>query len=909
MAAKTSILIFYLRLSKNTQRVLRLASYAVLAIVNVAGTVLTFINIFQCQPVDAAFNSQKYGQAQCIPLLTEFICSAPVNIVTDLAILALPLPVLTSMRLPSRQKTILIFTFALGIFVTVVDVIRIFYLQQAIINVSTGASSDPNSIFGDSSEFSWNASLSLMWSAVEVNVGITCACIPTLKPLIIKILPAMITDPDGTRNASDTRDVETSKHFSKEGVQTSMSHAHPAAPGTTQSQNSEEDPDGVTMLDFLTTPDMLNNTSGGTNSIPQRNRLTQQLTATSIPTVGTRGENSVYFGFVNIKRPKSMLKTSASESFKYCTVVTILFFLWGFSYGLLNTLNNVIAAVSHMSQLQTLGLTSAYFGGGYLFGPLLVGGWVLRHDEHRRTKRRSNASRHEEPIGGFKATFMVGLCVYGTGTIMFWPSAVLTSFPGFLISNFVVGFGLAILETAANPFLALCGPMQYAEMRLLLAQGVQGVGSVLSGLLAQNVYFGSIATSGYTDSMTLLDVQWTYLAITLLSVALALLFYYMPLPEVSDAELEKAASYLPVDTTKRSFGGFSLRTVCLVLAVLANWFYVAGQETMSIFAHALLTSWLPTGIADDTSLVESGDGASSSNTPSSPDSDQPEGFAISIPNYLLLAHTGFTLSRFVTGYLAYLHVRHPTHRLIPTPRTMLSWCAGLTALASLLLVVLRPKSNPNLIVIPVVVYHTFEGPIWPLVFAMGLRGQGAQTKRAAAWLTVGGSGPAFWPYVMYAIINGGGNVQMAFVLVVVFYLVTLTYPLYLTIVKDARQIVEPGAEPQQRVADAERSPSGAATTDEVVAKRRSGHGGKGLMGRLGRRKGSASAGPAARHVEELGSRSTEEGGTVATTSSEEGGARAAGAEGGRAAERESEGGRDAEVIPERGRTRDGEGEK
>ena len=201
MATKTSILVFYLRLSRNTQKILRMASWVVLAIVNIAGTILTFMNIFQCQPIAAAWDL-NVPPIKCIPLLTEFICSAPVNVVTDLAILALPLPVLTGMRLPPRQKTILVITIPVGIFVTVVDVVRIYYLQQAINIIPTGASDDPQAIFGQSAGFPWNASLSLMWSAVEVNVGITCACVPTLKPLIIKILPAMIIDPNGTQRSS-----------------------------------------------------------------------------------------------------------------------------------------------------------------------------------------------------------------------------------------------------------------------------------------------------------------------------------------------------------------------------------------------------------------------------------------------------------------------------------------------------------------------------------------------------------------------------------------------------------------------------------------------------------------------------------------------------------------------------------
>src|SRR5277367_3332422 len=191
MVTKTSILIFYLRLSRNTVKLLRIASYVTLAIVNIAGIVLTFLNVFQCKPVSAVFDGSGSSD-QCIPLVTLYLASAPVNIITDLAILVLPIPVLTGMRLPQKQKTILVVTFALGIFVAVVDVIRIYYLQQASVDVN-GSLSGAGTI-GGQTDFAWYASLSLMWSAVEVNIGIICACIPTLKPLITRILPKLIID-------------------------------------------------------------------------------------------------------------------------------------------------------------------------------------------------------------------------------------------------------------------------------------------------------------------------------------------------------------------------------------------------------------------------------------------------------------------------------------------------------------------------------------------------------------------------------------------------------------------------------------------------------------------------------------------------------------------------------------------
>ncbi|KAI0134612.1 L-fucose permease [Xylariales sp. AK1849] len=781
MATKTSILVFYLRLSRNTQQVLRLASWAVLGVVNVAGTVLTLLNIFQCRPVQAAFDRYP-GQATCIPLLTEFICSAPVNIVTDLAILALPLPVLTGMRLPNRQKFILVLTFALGIFVTVVDVVRIYYLQQAIGEVSPNVSSNSEATFGDQAEFAWHASLSLMWSAVEVNVGITCACIPTLKPLIVRILPAMIIDPNGSRRASDPATKlpsESSRHFSSDGGSSLPLSAVPEDKVTRpEAAHSGLRPDSeYTTMQFLTTPDMA--AIGGPTSANLA-RTTTALTATT----NAGGENTVYFGFVNMRNPKSIIRTSVVDSWKYCTMVSILFLLWGFSYGLLNTLNNVIASVAHMTVAQTVGLTSMYFGAGYFFGPLIVGEWVLRRDQHRRTKKHDG----RPTLGGFKATFMVGLCIYGIGTIMFWPSAVLASFAGFMICSFVVGFGLAVLETAANPFIALCGPLDYAEMRLLLSQGIQAVATVLSQLLAQKVFFTDIGDQGSTNSRTLLDVQWTYLAITLSCVVLALFFYYMPLPEVTDVEMERSTKYLPIDPKKRSIGGIQLRTWTLVLAVLAQWTYVAGQESMSIFFGGIIAPDQPVQAAADSSAAKNA---------TTQDENHPSGLTLSIPDYLLVAHTAFALSRFLAAYLAYLS---PTHPKIPQPRTVLNISTGLSIVFAILIVALRP-ANPNLKAIAVILFFFSEGPMWPLIFTLGLRGQGNRTKRAAAWITMGASGPAFWPFVIYAINQMGADYQIAFTVVPALLLFTALFSVFLDFKKDARTLVDArvGKEEQSRI--------------------------------------------------------------------------------------------------------------
>jgi hypothetical protein len=140
MAVKTSILVFYLTLTRN-QKVFLWANYVTLAVVNIAGFVLTMINVFQCRPVSAAFHLTISAHAKCIDIVTLYLSSSPVNIITDLAILFLPIPILTQMRLPYKQKLILVITFSFGFFVAVVDVIRIAFLQRAATNRSLAVKS------------------------------------------------------------------------------------------------------------------------------------------------------------------------------------------------------------------------------------------------------------------------------------------------------------------------------------------------------------------------------------------------------------------------------------------------------------------------------------------------------------------------------------------------------------------------------------------------------------------------------------------------------------------------------------------------------------------------------------------------------------------------------------------------
>ena len=96
------------------------------------------------------------------------------------------------------------------------------------------------------------------------------------------------------------------------------------------------------------------------------------------------------------------------ESLLPVSLVTILFFMWGFAYGLLDVLNSHFQGVLNISQGMSGGLQAAYFG-AYFVGPLTYSGWIVRRF-------------------GYRWAFIIGLCIYGVGALCFWPSGVYRSY-------------------------------------------------------------------------------------------------------------------------------------------------------------------------------------------------------------------------------------------------------------------------------------------------------------------------------------------------------------------------------------------------------------------------------------------------------------------------------------------------
>lgn len=355
MATKTSILLFYLTLAK-TQKLFKGMTIATLAVVNIGGLALTFVNIFQCRPVGAAFETPIPASATCEDIVTLYLSSAPLNIITDLAIFFLPMPILTAMRLPMKQKFILIITFGFGFFVAVVDVIRIAYLQEASTThlsdvQSNNGSNSSGTALRNTTDISWYASLSFMWSAVEVNVGIMVACVPGLKPLVSRYAPSILRNVARGHSFSTRGEdrVDSLAAAAVPGQQTRSPHVtkpEAAASSDSSADRSNGNEEAFDMLDFLTTPDMTELPQEVKRSPTARTHTTRHSHFHATPT---------YFDFVNMNNKKSMVQMTMRESLFPVAMVTVLFFLWGVAYGFLDTLNSQFQAVARMKLGQSIG--------------------------------------------------------------------------------------------------------------------------------------------------------------------------------------------------------------------------------------------------------------------------------------------------------------------------------------------------------------------------------------------------------------------------------------------------------------------------------------------------------------------------------------------------------------------------
>ncbi|KAG8528432.1 uncharacterized protein KY384_007350 [Bacidia gigantensis] len=161
---KISILLFYHRIF-GVSRSFRLANWIVLGLVCAWCVATSLVNIFQCIPIKAAWE-RTIHDSSCINNNASLLGTAITNVLLDFAILVLPITPIWNLALTVRQKLTLTAIFLLGGFIVAAAILR----TWSILNLSQ-------------TDVTWSYARPLTWSAVEISIAITCACLPTLQPL------------------------------------------------------------------------------------------------------------------------------------------------------------------------------------------------------------------------------------------------------------------------------------------------------------------------------------------------------------------------------------------------------------------------------------------------------------------------------------------------------------------------------------------------------------------------------------------------------------------------------------------------------------------------------------------------------------------------------------------------------
>jgi FHS family L-fucose permease-like MFS transporter len=147
-------------------------------------------------------------------------------------------------------------------------------------------------------------------------------------------------------------------------------------------------------------------------------------------------------------------------------LITSLFALWGFANDITNPMVAAFKTVMEISNAKAAMIQFAFYGG---YATMAIPAALI-------IKRYS-----------YKLGIIIGLALYAVGALLFFPAAQYEIFGFFLVSLYILTFGLAFLETTANPYILSMGSPETATRRLNLAQSFNPMGSILGMFVASQV--------------------------------------------------------------------------------------------------------------------------------------------------------------------------------------------------------------------------------------------------------------------------------------------------------------------------------------------------------------------------------------------------------------------------------------
>ena len=418
------------------------------------------------------------------------------------------------------------------------------------------------------------------------------------------------------------------------------------------------------------------------------------------------------------------------------TIIGLFFFIFGFVTWLNGVLIPFLRTACELNDFQAYFVTAAFYISYFVMA--LPSSMILKKT-------------------GFKIGMSLGLWVMAIGAIIFIPAALSRAYWLFLTGLFVQGTGLALLQTAVNPYVTIIGPRESAAKRI----SIMGIANKFAGVIAPIILASIILKDSHileeklvqaTDAASraiLLDemartVIMPYIVMTIVLVLLGLLLKFVHLPDV-DTEAEDEAVGV-ANLKKTSIWQFPH----LILGVIALFFYV-GVEV----------------IAGDTIIRY--------------------GQSLGIPMESAKYYTSLTMLAMIIGYVLGI-------ALIPKylkQGNALKLCTIFGVIFSLGAII-TPVSKvftmpfidlvtfqPLQLVLPVTVLFVAllgfaNSLVWPAMWPLALDGLGKFTKTASAMLIMAIAGGAILPLV-YGKLAMAFSTQSAYWICVPGYLVIMYY--------------------------------------------------------------------------------------------------------------------------------------
>ena len=399
-------------------------------------------------------------------------------------------------------------------------------------------------------------------------------------------------------------------------------------------------------------------------------------------------------------------------------LVTTLFFAWALAAQLNDILIRQFQKALDLSRGQA-GLIQTAFYFGYFFGAIPAGLAMKRF--------------------GYKNGILFGLLLYCGGALMFYPAAEMRVFGFFLTALYIIAFGLAFLETAANPYVSVMGDPRTGPSRLNIAQSFYGVGAFVGPFLGSIFIFSGIEytptelaalSPAELDSWRTAEaktVQQPYLWLAGCVAVVAGLIFFSKFPRITESggnSIEDRTAGIK-DLLKHKH---------LILAALTQFLYVGAQVCIwSFFID----------FAKDLS---------------------PETTERSAGRLLAYGFLALMIGRFSGGFIM---------QSVAPNRLLLSY-----ALANIGLLSIAITASGWLAIWSLWLTTLFMSIMWPTVFALGVRDLGHLTKLGSSVMIMAIAGGAVFPPIMGYVADRSDDIQMALLVPMTGFLMVAHYAVW-----------------------------------------------------------------------------------------------------------------------------------